>query len=209
MGEVFDRWRLNQGWNPWDNATQMAAIASYVYTLDLHKVPASAYGELYERVLNSRVTALQSGKQVPNFGVELMVAEWVGPHGLRSEMAEREIAAGRTLTATSQTNCLRCFGTGMETVYGDDGRALGVRPGCKHEFVDDSPPTADGLEAMADALRSKTPAETAPEICRRVHRGLMLQFLRGESEAEQQRAWAAAGTWLRAARYLEGQAALD
>ena len=116
MGDVFDRWRLNCGWNPWDNQTQMAAIASFVHTLDREGVPASAYGELYERVLQMRSTAIQSGKQVPQFGVDLMVAAWSGEWGLRNELRQREVDRGRTLTGNAESNCDMCYGTGFKMI---------------------------------------------------------------------------------------------
>ena len=115
MGDVFDRWRLNCGWNPWDNKTQMAAIASFVYSLDREQVPASAYSELYERVLKMRAKALQDGKQIPNFGVDLMLAAWTGEWGLKAELKQREIDAGRTLPANAETVCQYCFGSGFRT----------------------------------------------------------------------------------------------
>ncbi len=118
LGDVFDRWRLNCGWNPWDNNTQAAAIASFVHTLDREGVPASAYGELYERVLQMRAKAIQDGKAIPAFGVDLMLAAWGGEWGLRAELRQREIDRGRTLTANAETVCQHCDGTGFRFVEG-------------------------------------------------------------------------------------------
>lgn len=116
LGDVFDRWRLNNGWNPWDDGTQMAAITSFVHSLDREHVPASAYGELFERVLQLRAKAIQDVKSIPAFGVDLMLAAWSGEWGLRNEIKQREIAAGRTLNANAESQCQRCFGTGFETL---------------------------------------------------------------------------------------------
>ena len=116
MGDVFDRWRLNCGWNPWDDITQGAAIASFVHTLDRENVPESAYSELYERVLQMRSTALQSGKQIPQFGVDLMLAAWGGEWGLRNELRQREVDAGRTLQTNAESICPDCYGTGYRTI---------------------------------------------------------------------------------------------
>jgi len=113
MGDVFDRWRLNQGWNPWDNNTQMAAISSFVATLDRENVPAAAYMELYERSIQMRTTAIQNGKSLPNFGAELLLACWNGEHGLRAEMRQREVERGRTLAANAESVCQYCFGSGF------------------------------------------------------------------------------------------------
>lgn len=111
MGDVFDRWRLNCGWNPWDNDTQGMAISSFVHTLDRAGVPASAYNELYERVLLIRANAIQNDKKIPQFGSDLMLAAWLGEGGLQSELRQREIDARRTLGANAASVCQHCYGT--------------------------------------------------------------------------------------------------
>lgn len=118
MGDVFDRWRLNQGWNPWDNDTQMAAIKSWVHTLDIENIPASAYGPLYERALLRRATAINQGRTIPTFGVELMLAEWMGENGYQRELRQKEIDAGRTLGANAESVCQHCHGSGFKFVDG-------------------------------------------------------------------------------------------
>ena len=100
----------------------MAAIASFVHTLDREGVPASAYSELYERVLQMRAKAIQDGKQIPNFGVDLMIAQWTGEWGLRNQLRQREVEAGRTLTSNAESRCERCFGSGFEVVEGKGAR---------------------------------------------------------------------------------------
>jgi len=120
MGDVFDRWRLNCGWNPWDDVTQEAAIASFVYSLDRENVPESAYGELYERVLQMRAKAIQDGKQIPQFGVDLMIACWNGEWGLRAELRQKEIDRGRTLPNNAESVCEKCGGSGFEITEGFD-----------------------------------------------------------------------------------------
>lgn len=112
MGEVLDRWRLNQGYNPYDNATQDLAIQSWVRLLDREGVPESAYGELYERAIVSRAGMVSAGKQLPQFGAELLLAEWGGPHGLRQELHDKQVKSGRTLTANAAGACGKCKGSG-------------------------------------------------------------------------------------------------
>ncbi len=140
LGDVLDRWRLNQGWNPWDDDTQMMAIKSWVHVLDREDIPASAYNELYERALETRAHALRTGKTLPNFGAELLLAEWIGENGLRRELRQREIDSGRTLPSNAQSRCGRCFGTGMEHKFDADGHNLGIIHGkeCDHR------PAAEG-----------------------------------------------------------------
>lgn len=186
MGQVLDRWRLNQGWNPWDNDTQMAAIKSYVYTLDAEQVPLTAYMELYERSLRSRVTAMQHGKQLPNFGVELMLAEWLGPHGLKKELQQREIDAGRTLTGYAESRCPKCDGTGMERVLDPQGRPT-VRKGCQHEHIEPEEATMAGFDAVRAAAGQSVP-ETATQIVKRLRAELARDWAASEHDPEAARA---------------------
>lgn len=199
MGDVFDRWRINQGWNPWDNKTQMAAIASFVHTLDAEAVPANAYSQLYERVLKSRVTAIQAGKQLPNFGVELMLAEWLGPYGLKTEWKQREIDGGRTLPSNAESVCQDCFGTGIKIIKDANGKTTGAAPGCKHEHTEQGERVMDFAQ-VEEVLVRPTPEDTAVDICSRVRQDLarMVVMLNGD---ESQRAWEASRTWAHAERY--------
>lgn len=139
MGDVLDRWRINCGWNPWDDATQDAGIASYVHTLDRYDVPAKLYGELYERVIQLRTSAIIAGKQIPNFGAEIMLACWQGESGLRDELRRREIEERRTLPSVAASQCPRCGGleAGLEQIYDADGNLQGSRKGCDHRPVVD------------------------------------------------------------------------
>ena len=132
LGDVFDRWRLNCGWNPWDDQTQAAATASFVATLDREGVPYTAYNELYERAIALRVTALQNGKNLPAFGAELLLAAWNGEYGLRSELRQREIDAGRTLEANAAAACQTCYGTGLRTEIID---GYSVARKCDHNDI--------------------------------------------------------------------------
>jgi hypothetical protein len=110
MGEVIDRWRLNQGYNPYDNAAQELAIQSWCASLDAEGVPHTAYAELYQRAVTTRAMAIQSGKSLPNFGVELLLAGWIGEHGLRNELRQREydarVKAGRTLGTSPDADAM-------------------------------------------------------------------------------------------------------
>lgn len=134
MGEVLDRWRLNQGYNPYDNTTQDLAIQSWVHLMDREGVPASCYGELYERAIVSRAATVASGKQLPQFGAELLLAEWTGPNGLQRELNDRAIRQGRTLTANAPAACAKCNGSGWRPV--GEGRTAPVTP-CDHNGTRD------------------------------------------------------------------------
>lgn len=189
MGEVLDRWRLNNGWNPLDDKTQMASIAAFVHELDTEKVPHQHYGELYSRALRSRIAAVQNGKQLPNFGVELMLAEWLGPHGLKKELQQREIDAGRTLTSNAASVCLKCDGTGMERVKDAQGR-IGLRQGCDHEYTPAEAETMDGFDMVEAAIKRPSSGETAIQIVRRLRRELAREFVMSEhDQAKADNAW--------------------
>lgn len=202
IGDVLDRWRLNNGWNPWDDDSHDAASLSFVHSLDLEGVPPQHYNELYERSLRSRVAAMQNGKQLPTFGVELMIAEWLGPHGLKAALRQREIESGRVLTGNAESQCPKCFGTGVEQFRDAAGQVIGARPGCKHEFVEtDEEPHAAGIDDVIAANRPTAREETAIEICKRIRTHLAYLVATAGTDEEHARAWAAASTWHRAERY--------
>lgn len=110
MGDVLDRWRLNQGFNPYDDATQEAAIVSWVRVLDRDGIPANAYHELYERALKTRAMAIQDGRDLPRMGAELLLAGWIGNHGLNRERRNRP---GVDLLEMPKTapSCMACLDT--------------------------------------------------------------------------------------------------
>jgi hypothetical protein len=132
MGDVIDRWRVNLGWNPYDDKTQDLAIQSWLDILDAEKVPHDAYAELYKRALVTRATQLANGRQVQNFGVEYLLAEWVGPSGLRSEWHELAIHRGRTLPEFSSAGCEFCHGSGFRPI--GESRTAGVKK-CDHRPI--------------------------------------------------------------------------
>ena len=143
----------------------MAAISSFVPTLDAAGVPPEHYNALYERMLFTRVALIQAGKSLPNFGVEMLIAEWPA---LRAELNQRRIDEGRTLTVSAQTQCVRCHGTEMETIT-RDGKIF-VRPGCKHEMVEDAEETTKGFDAAINAVKREYVPETSLDILKRCQR---------------------------------------
>jgi len=128
MGDVIDRWRLNKGWTPLDNDSQMMAISSWVNVLDSENIPASAYGELFVRALKLRAALMAQGKQPPEMGVDLMLACW---ESLRVELEQKRIDAGRTLTANAASVCGLCLGTGFKREKDADGYFTARK--CNHE----------------------------------------------------------------------------
>lgn len=52
---------------------------------------------------------------------------------IENERAEHErMRMSQPKTTRVEYRCLRCFDTGAEIVYLDDGTKLGARPGCRH-----------------------------------------------------------------------------
>jgi len=127
MGDVIDRWRLNKGWNPLDNESQMMAIQSWVNVLDSENVPASAYNELFVRALKLRASLFAQGKQPPDMGIELMLACW---ESLRMEIETRRVEQGRTLGTNAASVCGLCKGSGWQEI--EKWGAKGVTR-CNHE----------------------------------------------------------------------------
>ena len=169
-----------------DPDSEPMALA-FIEAFNRHQIPYQQYGELYTRAMDLRARRLAQGLKTDDFSADLLIACWPG---LKSELHDREVAAGRTLTATSATQCLRCYGTGMENVFDDEGRSLGVRPGCKHEHVDTSDPSMNGFDQAFDALATPHRPETALEICARLRKQLAYEYATAIGDAESERAWA-------------------
>lgn len=192
------RWQT-KGFHAMDKADSEPMALAFIRELDRHSIPYQHYRKLYERSVDLRARRIAQGLKCDDFSVDTMVACW--PQ-LKQDLYDQDVEAGRMLTATAATQCLRCYGTGLETIFDDDGKKLGVRPGCKHEHVDTSDPHSDGLDQAFEALRQPGAAETAIDICRRVQRDLAQQFLAANSEDESAAVWAASRTWHHAARYI-------
>jgi hypothetical protein len=124
------RW-LSMGWRPQspDDSEPMAKV--FISELDRHGIPYRHWPELYRRGIDLRRKRLAQGLQCEDFSVDLMIACW--PQ-LKDELREQEVAAGRTLTASAETQCERCQGSGWEdvTIAGRSYR----RKGCTHEPLD-------------------------------------------------------------------------
>ena len=69
------------------------------------------FHELYSRALILRAAAIAKGYRPPDFGVELLIAAWIGEEGLANEIAERErnsmIDSGRFLSSSPNEGMVR------------------------------------------------------------------------------------------------------
>lgn len=121
MGDVLDRWRLNQGFNPYDDATQDLAIQSWVHILDREQVPAECYNELFERSLKTRAIAIHSGRDLPRMGAELLLAHWLGENGLMKQK-RTEATENARLPEHRVKVCPDCLDTGVVVMGGNKGQ---------------------------------------------------------------------------------------
>ena len=183
------------GWRAMDTADSEPMALVFIERLDRDGIPYQHYHELYIRAGQLRTRTINNGGRVEDFSADLMASCWPN---LQAELKQREIDAGRTLSATAPTQCRRCHGTGMEMIYDADGQKLGVLPGCKHEFVDDDPVVEISQTFTAPAMSS---SETAVAICVRVRKELAKIFVMHDDSNERHRAWLASATWLRAEKY--------
>lgn len=108
-------------------------IKIWSITFDDYKIPSEHLPELWKRARDLRISRLNNGKECPDFTAELLAACWTGENGLRAEILRREVEAKRTLPETAESQCPRCYGLGMEYVFGENGKSLGCRRNCRHE----------------------------------------------------------------------------
>lgn len=97
-----------------------------------HRIPPTAYDRLYRRAFDARAGALQAGKEPPPLSAELIVAQWTGPNGVRAELEQELVSAGRTLSENAASQCPYCKGSGFREVRDQQGRVIGVKRGCDH-----------------------------------------------------------------------------
>lgn len=185
------RWQT-KGWHVMAKEDSEPMAVEFIRELDRHSVPYQHYRELYNRAIDLRAARINNGLSCDDFSVEMMLACWPS---LQRDIRQREIDSGRLLTETSQTQCGRCFGTGMERVY-EMGVMIGLRKGCKHEILDDASAGPDDLPTMGRD-------ETAIEICGRIKKELAQEWIAAIDDPSRSAAiWAAQGTVTRASRYI-------
>lgn len=131
---VINKSRLINGWTTRTAKELDPTIRIWHATFADYGIPREAYDELYKRAFDVRQSKLQSGDvgKVPALDATLLVSQWEGPNGLKSEWKSREIARGRTLTANAETICQMCFGSGFRST--EEGGYLVSRK-CDHGNV--------------------------------------------------------------------------
>ena len=109
--------RMLNGWQTRTAQELDQTIRTWGEMLNSYNIPASAYPDLYKRCFDVRQERLRSNPQdVPSMDATLIVSQWTGSFGLKAELKQREIDAGRTLGTNAESVCQHCFGTGFRTV---------------------------------------------------------------------------------------------
>jgi len=108
---IINKARMLNGWSAKTAQELDPTIRTWAEAFGFYSIPTSAYNELYQRAFETRQRRMSDGKDVPQMDATLLVAHWTGPNGLQSDLRQRDIDTGRTLTATSAAACEKCFGT--------------------------------------------------------------------------------------------------
>jgi hypothetical protein len=109
--------------NGWQTRTAQEldqTIRTWGEMFNHYQIPLTAYPQLYQRGFDVRQQKLQTGGDVPQMDATLLVSQWTGEYGLRAELRQREIDAGRTLGANAASVCKHCNGSGFKRVTGFD-----------------------------------------------------------------------------------------
>lgn len=112
---VINKSRMQNGWQTKTAAELDATIRTWAEAFAFKKIPAdpAIYQELYLRAFEVRVDAQQQGKDVPQCDAVLLASCWVG---LKHDIEQKRILAGRTLTQNAASDCRHCHGTGRREV---------------------------------------------------------------------------------------------
>lgn len=128
---MINRHYVLSGWRPPKADELEIKAVIWIEELDRRRIPWQTYMELFDAARAWILRSVQDTGKPPDLSlVDLMIASWPS---VRQTQREAEIATGRTLPETAESDCPRCFGTGVEIIYTDAGEKLGARPGCKHE----------------------------------------------------------------------------
>lgn len=135
------------GWRIMDPDDSEAMALVWIEALDVHRIPFSQYTELYRRSVGLRAKRIENGMKCDDFSVELMIACWPS---LARELEQRRIDEKRFLPETAESQCQRCFGTGMETIRDSNNPKYSAARPCDHR-----PLEPDEIAARSPAPRPK------------------------------------------------------
>ncbi len=124
---IINQTRALQGWSLLP-AVELEPICNIWWMeFSRFKIPPTHYQTLFQRAHDARIRHItQYGtKNAPAIDATHLIALWTGENGLASEIRRKEIATGRFLPSTAESDCDRCFGSGYETVPGKGARPCG------------------------------------------------------------------------------------
>lgn len=147
LGQLIDRYRLSQGFNPLPTDDHNRAVVAWYEVLAYAKVPRESWPVCYRAAMQRRAERKAEGREVWPLSADDLVAEFQGIRRLNDELDK-----SRLLPQHAAAPCPRCFGTGFERM--PDGS---VRPGCKHEPIDEG--------AAADISRSVLRPAPVSHVC--------------------------------------------
>ena len=122
---VINKVRMLNGWTTKTAQELDATIRTWAEVLNQYRIPIEHYNECYLRAVDTRQRKLQDGKEI-ELDATLLAAAWQS--GLSREVHERRVQEKRYLTSTAESECPRCFGSGMETVPGKGAKICGHEP---------------------------------------------------------------------------------
>jgi len=190
------RWQT-RGWHVMSIENSEPMALEFIKAFNRHSIPHSHYRELYERSADMRSRRMQLGMETEDFSADLMISCWPA---LRAELNQRRIDEGRTLTASAQSQCKRCFGTGMEEIT-RDGKTF-VRSGCNHEMVEDAEETTKGFDAAINAVKREYVPESALDVIKRCQRLASHDYATAINAEAGEAAWSGTVILTHAERYV-------
>lgn len=205
LWSILNKARMLNGWTTRTAKELDATIETWGEMLDHYRIPVSTYPELYVMAFDRRQEILREKGTVIQMDAPLLVSCWTGEYGLKAQLQDREIAAGRMLTGQATSHCTKCFGTGVENLRDATGNIIGARLGCDHEYV-------EGFEAtVADVEKAQAAAhvyhdETAEQILKRLSAQIAYEWAQAiPGTIESSDLWNATACLRHAERYCRQQ----
>jgi hypothetical protein len=123
MGQILDRYRTSQGWQPLPDADHAQMVAAWLEVLHVAGVPAEQFDACYRAAIQTRLERRARGEELGPLSANDLATEWVRVRAMHAELNKTRLLPENAVHA-----CQACFGTGFRRM--PDGS---VRPGCSHE----------------------------------------------------------------------------
>jgi hypothetical protein len=150
---LINKVRMLNGWTTKTAQELDATIRTWAEVLNRYRIPLEYYNECYLRAVDTRQKKLQDGKEI-EIDAPLLVAAWQS--GLAQEIEQRRIAEKRYLPDTAESDCPRCFGSGMECT------PKGAKP-CDHRPLEDGEVIEQPYKAPSTLTKHETRERPKPK----------------------------------------------